>query len=178
MPRPDFEEVIKKLDQYSRDLLDNQRYGESKLVLAFAEMVRVMGWSSVQADTNNIQIANLTDEIKDLKSELATYAKSAKTESRSMRYLTYALGAVAFLQLLVGIEQIYLAKIQVAPILHDQRRYEIGKYEFCKEPGNWDITDGGATPDSTCKSEYLNLRAKYGEYAPAEKVLTTESIHK
>ena len=94
MPRPNFEEIIKTLQEYSQ-------IGNSKLILADVEMIKVMGWSSAQADTNNIQIGNLTGEIKDLKGKLAIYSESAIEESKAMRHLTYALGVVAVLQLVM-----------------------------------------------------------------------------
>ncbi len=171
MPRPDFEEIIKSLEGYAQNLKDNVRLGESKLVLAIKELVKVMGWSSTQADTNNIQVANLTDEIKELKGNLGVYAESARSESKTMLGLTWALGMVAVLQLLTGIVQIYLAKIQVTPILEQQYRAEKNLYEFCKEPSNWDVDDGGATPGSTCMESYTAYRNKFGEYEPAEQAL-------
>ena len=120
MQKPNFDQIIKILEEHSQNLKENAQIGNSKLILAFAEMIKVMGWSSHQADTNNHQIANLTDEIKDLKVKLVTYSNSSNTESKRMRYLTYALGVVAALQLLIAYGQYRLGEVQIE-VSRDQR---------------------------------------------------------
>lgn len=69
------------------------------------------------------------------------------------------------------VRQTRLTEIQTAPILEEQIRKEINSYENCKEPGNWDVKEGGATPGSKCREVYIKLRGKLGIYQPAEKIL-------
>lgn len=172
-PQSDFDEIITTLRGYAQSLLDNNRLGESKLVLAFAELVKVTGWSSEQADTNNIQVANLTEEIKDLKTKLEGYSKSSGRQSWVTFALTVVLGA---LTLVVAYGSYRFDAIQAAPILEQQSRAVKSQYEFCKEPGNWNVSDGGATPGSNCKESYLRLREQFGAYQPAEDVLERTTI--
>lgn len=113
MTKPDFSEIVSGLEKDSQNLKDNGQLGNSKIVHAFAKMIEVMGWESSQRDTNNIQIANLTDELKRLGDDLRIYSASADKESRVMRYLTYAVAAVAILQLLIAYGQYRLGEIQV-----------------------------------------------------------------
>lgn len=105
MDKPNFEGMVDKLEEYSQYLKDNHQIGNSKLILAFQEMIRAMGWSSSQQDTNNIQIGNLTDELKRLRIDLKKYNDSANKESKRMLWLTVALGAVAILQVLIAVWQ-------------------------------------------------------------------------
>ncbi len=134
MEKPNFNDIIKKLGEYSQNLKENAQIGNSKLILAFAELIKVMGWSSDQSDTNNIQIANLTNEIKDLKTKLAAYSNSATAESKTMRYLTYALGLVAVLQLFIAYGQYMLGEVQVE-VSRDQRGLDnaIWQYEMTRD---------------------------------------------
>lgn len=122
----------------------------------------------IQQDTNNIQIANLIGEIQKLKSIASENSDSSK------RFATWSLViaiiAIA-ISLIIGSVQIYLAKIGVGPIWAQQYRIDKGQYEFCKEPGNWDIADGGSTPGSPCKETYLKLKKTFGSYSPAEQVI-------
>ena len=67
-----------------------------------------MEWSSHQSDTNNHQIANLTDEIKSLKSNLNEYSNSADNQSGRMFWLTVILGFIAILQVFIGYKQMTL----------------------------------------------------------------------
>lgn len=165
MTKPDFKEIAEDLRTHAKNLQDNARIGESKIVLAVAEMIPVFEWSSSQQDTNNIQIANLTEEIKTLKGITAENSVSSKRVARWS--LVLAVVAI-FVSLVIGGVQIYLAKIQVDPILEQEYRTEKNAYDFCKEPGDWDIKDGGSTLGSTCKETYLKLREKFGTYPPAE----------
>jgi hypothetical protein len=122
----------------------------------------------IQQDTNNIQIAKLIGEIQKLKDVASENSDSSK------RFATWSLTiavAAIIVSLIIGSVQIYLAKIQVDPILEQQYRAERNSYEFCKEPGNWDIADGGSTPGSACKETYINLKEKFGTYPPAEQDL-------
>lgn len=168
MQKPNFKEIIKKLEEYSQNLRDNNQIGNSKLILAFVEMIRAMGWSSGQQDVNNIQIANLIGEIQTLRIITSENLDSSRRFARWS--LTIAVAAIVT-SLIIGFTQIYLAKIQADPILEQQYQLEKRSYEFCKEPGNWDIGDGGATPESTCKETYVNLKEKFGTYPPAENSL-------
>src|SRR3990167_3808484 len=122
----------------------------------------------IQQDTNNTQIANLISEIQKLKDITSENSESSKRFAISSRIISIA---AIIVTLIIGAVQIYLAKIQVNPILEQQYREERGSYEHCKEPGNWDIGDGGATPGSNCKNIYLELKQKFGIYPPAEQAL-------
>ncbi len=134
MEKPDFDEIIHTLQDYSQNLNENHQIGNSKLILAFAESIRVMGWASCQSDTNNTQVANLTEEIKELKSNLATYSKSSNLESKAMRYLTYALGMVAIFQLTIAYWQYRLGEVQI-DVSMEQMGLEkaIWEYEMMRE---------------------------------------------
>lgn len=131
MDKPDFEKIIQELEQNSQNLKDNNQIGNSKLILAFAELIRVMAWSSSQQDTNNIQVANLTEEIKDLKINIKKYSTSADKESKSMRYLTILLGLVAILQLLIAYGQYKLGETQV-DAAREQTGLESSVWEYEK----------------------------------------------
>ena len=122
----------------------------------------------IQQDTNNIQIAKLIDEVQKLKELTSENSDSSKQFAVSSRGISIA---AIFVSLIIGGAQIYLAMIGVVPILEQQYRVGRDSYEFCKEPGNWDPNDGGATPRSTCKETYLKLKDKFGIYPPAENVL-------
>jgi len=122
----------------------------------------------IQQDTNNIQIDNLISEVQKLKDITSENSDSSK------RFATWSLmiAVVAIISsFIIGGVQIYLAKIQVNPILEQEYRVERSSYEFCKEPGNWDIPGGGSTPGSTCKEAYIQLKEKFGAYPAAEKTL-------
>lgn len=166
--KPDFQEAIQKLEEYSQNLKANNQIGNSKLMLAFVEMIRAMSWSSNQQDTNNNQIDNLIEEIQKLKDVASENSDSSK------RFATWSLtiAIVAIISsLIIGGVQIYLAKVQTYPIWEQQLQSERNLYENCKEPGNWDISDGGATPGSTCKQAYIQLKGKFGIYPAAENSL-------
>jgi hypothetical protein len=121
----------------------------------------------IQQDVNNIQIAKLIGEVQKLKDITSENSISSK------RFANWSLGIAIvsiLISLFIGGVQIYLAKIQVEPILTQKYRAERSLYEFCREPGNWDIDEGGATPGSTCKDSYLKLKEKFGAYPSAESV--------
>lgn len=101
------------MEANSRGLKDNYRLGDGEIVLAFAEMIKVMGWTSSQLDTNNIQIGNLTDELKLLSKDFKSYGASADKESQRMYWLTIVLGIVAVLQLLIAYGQYRLGEVQI-----------------------------------------------------------------
>lgn len=103
MSKENYQEIIKKLQDYSQNLLDNAQIGNSKLILAFAEMIRTMGWASEQADTNNKQISNLTDEIKDLKVKLSIYSNKSEKYTNHLIILTWLLVTLTFLLFLVSV---------------------------------------------------------------------------
>lgn len=122
----------------------------------------------IQQDTNNIQIAKLIGEVRKLKDIASENSDSSKLFAISSRWISIAAIVVS---IIIGGAQIYLATIGVGPILEQQYRAERNSYEFCKEPGNWDPADGGATPGSTCKETYIKLKDKFGIYSPAENSL-------
>jgi len=95
-------------------------------------------------------------------------SESSKRNASSSRNI--AVAAIVS-SILIGLFQIYLAKIQVDPILEQRYWKEKNQYEFCKEPGNWNMEDGGSTPNSDCKEVYLQLKSNFGKYPPAEKIL-------
>lgn len=112
MDKPNFEAIVKELEESAQSLNDNARLGDSKITSAFARMISVMGWSSHQSDTNNHQVANLTNEIKDLKDGLREYGNSAKEESNRMFWLTVILGFIAVLQVFIGYKQMIISQSQ------------------------------------------------------------------
>jgi hypothetical protein len=127
----------------------------------------------IQQDTNNTQIANLIGEVQKLKDISSENSNSSKQFAISSRWISIVAITVS---IIIGGVQIYLAIIGVGPILEQQHLIGRSSYDFCKEPGNWNTTDGGATPGSTCKEAYIKLREKFGTYSPAEKIiLDTES---
>ena len=44
MDKPNFKEVTERLQSYSQNLNENSQLANSKLTLAFAEMINVMAW--------------------------------------------------------------------------------------------------------------------------------------
>lgn len=119
MEKPNFGKIVERLEGYSQNLKDNSQIGNSKLILAISEMIKVMGWLSSQQDTNNIQTANLTNEIKTLKDDLGKYSNSSNRESRRMLLLTIALGIVAFFQLFIAYGQYRLTPGATDPLKSD-----------------------------------------------------------
>lgn len=122
----------------------------------------------IQQDTNNIQIAKLIQEVQKLKDI------TSENSISSRRFAGWSLGIAIvsiLISLFIGGVQIYLAKIQAEPILEQRYRAESSLYEFCKEPGNWDIDEGGSTPGSTCRDTYVKLKEKFGIYPSAENAL-------
>lgn len=98
-------------------------------------------------------------------------SESSKRNYNSNRNLSIVAITIALITFGVQTYQTYLAKVPVDQIWEQQNRVDRNIYESCKEPGNWDIEDGGATPGSDCKDKYLQFRSKFGEYIPAEKIL-------
>lgn len=129
MDRPDFTKIVKDLEGRAQSLKDNARLGESGVVLSISELVKVMDWSSSQLDTSNIQVGNLTDEIKELKSNLNEYSRSANGEAKAMRYLTYALAVVAVLQLVIAYGQYNLGQIQL-DVAKEQRLTDEAAWQY------------------------------------------------
>ncbi len=60
MDEPDISKIIKELEDLSNQLLGNSQYGNSKLMLAIAKLVSVMGWSSHQQDQYSKKLIRLT----------------------------------------------------------------------------------------------------------------------
>ena len=122
----------------------------------------------IQQDTNNIQIANLIGEIQKIKDIASENSDSSKRFATS----SLAIAIVAIISsFIIGGVQIYLAKIGVGPILEEEYRTERRLYESCKEPGTWNMKDGGSASESTCKNTYLKFRERFGTYLKAESVL-------
>jgi len=66
------------------------------------------------------------------------------------------------ISIFIGSVQIYLAKIQVNPILDEQVRNERRAYELCKEPGNANvILDFGIDGMLPCPEVYKRLQNKF-----------------
>ncbi len=120
----------------------------------------------IQQDTNNIQIAKLIQEVQNLKD--ITSENSISSQVFANWSLIIAIVSI-LISLFIGGIQIYLAIIGVRPVLEQEYREQGRMYEFCKEPGNWNTTEGGSTPGSTCRATYIQLREKFGVYPPAEK---------
>lgn len=97
MQKPDFKEMIERLEEYSQNLKENSQLGNSKLILAFVEMVRAMSWSSSQQDTNNIQIANLIGEVKNLKDITAAEAQTSARSSLTSNKLAWIAIVIALI---------------------------------------------------------------------------------
>lgn len=60
MVEPNIEEIVKKLGDYSKNLKDNYQIGNSKIILAIAELISVMGWASFQQDKYSKKLVLLT----------------------------------------------------------------------------------------------------------------------
>ena len=115
MEKPNFEEILSELEEESENLRKNSVHIVDKgIIAAFKRMIQAMAWSSEQQDTNNIQVANLTEEIKSFRKDLEKYSTSASKESNEMRNLTYLLGIVALLQLGIAFGQYKLGEQQVS----------------------------------------------------------------
>ena len=131
MKEPNIQEITKRLAEYSQNLKDNSQIGNSKIVLAFSEMVTVMAWSSEQQEKHSKIFIELNSEVKGLKENLKKYSSAATNESKTMRYLAYALGIVAILQLLIAYGQYKLGEVQV-DVSRDQTGLESATWEYEK----------------------------------------------
>jgi len=95
--------------------------------------------------------------------------ENSRSSKRYAKWSLFSSIVAIGIALIIGGLQIYLAKIQVDPILDAQYRAERNIYELCKEPGNWKVSnDFGPEGTLTCKDIYIKLRVKFGTYPPAE----------
>lgn len=60
MEEPNIKEITKTLEKYSQNLEDNAQRGNSKIVLAFTELIKVMAWSSKKQEEYSTKLVNLT----------------------------------------------------------------------------------------------------------------------
>ncbi len=60
MEQPDIPKIIERLKSYAQYLEDHAQRGNSKLMLAFAEIITVMSWSSEQQDKYSKKLVRLT----------------------------------------------------------------------------------------------------------------------
>ncbi|HEY4494344.1 MAG TPA: hypothetical protein VJB95_02880 [Candidatus Paceibacterota bacterium] len=106
--------------------MNYSNFGKPLHELTDDELVRLINDSSPQYGSlaqyelmrrlsviNHLQTSNLIDEIKSLRRDLQENSLSANRESRAMRHLTYALGVVALLQLLIAYGQYRLGEVQI-----------------------------------------------------------------
>ncbi len=152
MPKPDFTQIIRTLEEYSQNLKDNAQIGNSKLILAFAEMIRAMGWASEQADTNNTQIENLTYEIKDLKVKLVTYSSKSDIYTRWLIKLTVALVLIGILTIVVTAGSIWLGYITLQATTDPQVDLTWQHYHPGQDPS---FVDATSTVDLTLKNNFF-----------------------
>ncbi|OHA89183.1 MAG: hypothetical protein A3C70_00600 [Candidatus Zambryskibacteria bacterium RIFCSPHIGHO2_02_FULL_43_14] len=74
--------------------------------------------------------------LRGLRKSIRLFNKKSSEQTEKMIRLTWLIAGLTGVLVVGLLVQIYLAKIQVAPILSDQERNERQAYEFCKEPGN------------------------------------------
>ncbi len=107
---------------------------------------------SIQLDTNNIQIANLTEEMRILQSSLKKYSNSANNEGKRMYRLTIFLGFIALLQLYIGYKQMIISENQGISEKIMQAKNIQSAIELCsrdsmlKESGLFEISTGKPAP--------------------------------
>ncbi len=70
MEKPDFNEIGTTLLEYSNNLKENSQIGNSKLILTFAEMIRVMAWQGDQQEATNSKISNLISGLQLLRTSI------------------------------------------------------------------------------------------------------------
>lgn len=98
MEKPIFEEVILVLEKHSQDVKDNGQYGNSKLILAYVEMVKVMAWQSSQQEINNVQTTGLIEEI----SALRVVTEEANRNSEKLEVANYRLQMIMVTLTVIG----------------------------------------------------------------------------
>ncbi len=86
---------------------------------------------SIQHNPRNLGNDQIVYSISKLVRALGVADKSASTESKSMRYLTYALGIVALLQLFIAYGQYRLGEVQI-DVSRDQRGLEDAIWQYDK----------------------------------------------
>lgn len=84
MEEPNFEEIGKSLLRYANNCAENSRIGERNLIMAIAEMIKVLAWSGFQQK-------DLVTETKALNKNLATFSASSDAYSRRLIQLTWVL---------------------------------------------------------------------------------------
>lgn len=60
MEEPNLSEIKKRLEDFSQNLKDNYQIGNSKIILAIADLVSVIGWASVQQEQYSRKLIALT----------------------------------------------------------------------------------------------------------------------
>lgn len=60
MEEPNIPEITKELEGFSQNLKDNYQIGNSKIMLAMARLISVMGWTSYQQDKYSKKLVGLT----------------------------------------------------------------------------------------------------------------------
>ena len=60
MEPPNLSEIKKRLEDFSQNLKDNYQIGNSKIILAIADLVSVIGWASVQQEKYSKKLVALT----------------------------------------------------------------------------------------------------------------------
>ena len=60
MEAPNLSEIKKRLEDFSQNLKDNHQIGNSKIILAIADLVSVIGWASVQQEQYSKKLIALT----------------------------------------------------------------------------------------------------------------------
>ena len=60
MEAPNLSEIKKRLEDFSQNLKDNYQIGNSKIILAIADLVSVIGWASVQQEQYSKKLIALT----------------------------------------------------------------------------------------------------------------------
>src|SRR3989338_6442500 len=93
----------------------------------------------------------------ELQGTIKIFNEQSSKQTEKMIWLTWLIAGLTGVLVVGLLIQIYLAKIQVAPILSDQQRNERRAYEFCKEPGNASIGWPDATGGQISCSEVLKM---------------------
>ncbi|PIR77349.1 MAG: hypothetical protein COU30_02985 [Candidatus Magasanikbacteria bacterium CG10_big_fil_rev_8_21_14_0_10_38_6] len=60
MEAPNLSKIKKRLEDFSQNLKDNYQIGNSKIILAIADLVSVIGWASIQQERYSKKLIALT----------------------------------------------------------------------------------------------------------------------
>lgn len=115
MKEPDIKEITTRLSEYSQNLKDNNQIGNSKLILAIADMISVMAWTS---------------------HEQGQYSKTMVDLTKAIVILTIMLLLGLIAQIYIAQKQYYLTDVSSIADRIQQAQLRLRAEEFCRDNPN------------------------------------------